>query len=47
MELKLIHPSIEHKKQDEDMMDEWENYGGRLNPGALRRYGNLQKRTVT
>jgi len=28
------------------MMEEWEQYGGRLNPGALRRYSRLRQRTV-
>lgn len=42
----LVQPSIGHEKQYEDMMDEWEEYGGRLNPGALRRYSFSQKRKV-
>ena len=42
----LVEPSIEHEKQYEDMMDEWEAYGGKLNPGALRRYSFSQKRKV-
>lgn len=37
MALKLEIPSMAHKERYEDMMDEWEAYGGRLNPGALRR----------
>ena len=28
-------------------MDEWERFGGRLNPGALRRYSRAQGRTVS
>ena len=47
----LIQPSTEHVKQYQEMMDEWETHksqhGGWFNPGALRRYGNSQKRTVT
>ncbi|MDD4296899.1 MAG: GNAT family N-acetyltransferase [Ruminiclostridium sp.] len=43
----LVQPSIEHEKQYEDMMDEWEAYEGRLNPGALRRYSFSQKRKVS
>jgi len=43
---RLVQPSIEHEKQYENMMDEWEAYGGRLNPGALRRYSFSQKRKV-
>ena len=31
-ELKLVRPSMEHKRQYEEMMDEWESFGGRLNP---------------
>lgn len=45
--LSLVQPSFEHEKQYEDMMDEWEAYGGRLNPGALRRYSFSQKRKVS
>ena len=45
MDIKLVEPSIEYKTQYENMMDEWETYGGRLNPGALRRFS--QKRTVS
>lgn len=29
------------------MMDEWEAFGGRLNPGALRRYSNVRQENVT
>jgi predicted acetyltransferase len=47
----LVQPSSEHEKQYQDMMDEWEahqaQYGGWFNPGALRRYSNSQKKTVT
>ena len=39
-QLKLVRPSIEHKQQYESMLEEWEAFGGRLNPGALRRYSN-------
>ena len=51
MEYVLALPSTEHEKQYQEMMDEWEAYqaqhGGWFNPGALRRYNNSQKRTVT
>lgn len=40
--LRLIRASLEHKQQYESMMDEWEEFGGRLNPGALRRYSHTQ-----
>ena len=44
----LVLPTTEHKQQYEEMMDEWEAHkGGWFNPGALRRYSNSQKRTVT
>lgn len=46
-ELKLVKPSMEHKRQYEEMMDEWEGFGGRLNPGALRRYSRTRQRNVT
>lgn len=46
-ELKLVRPSLDHKRQYEDMMDEWEAFGGRLNPGALRRYSNVRQANVT
>ena len=36
-ELRLTRPLLEHRQQYEAMMDEWEGFGGRLNPGALRR----------
>ena len=49
--LALVQPSIEHENQYQNMMDEWEarqaQHGGWFNPGALRRYSNSQKRTVT
>lgn len=44
--LSLIRPSLEHKQQYEAMMDEWEEFGGRLNPGALRRYSHTQQKKV-
>lgn len=44
--LRLIRPSLEHKQQYEAMMDEWEEYGGRLNPGALRRYSHTRQKKV-
>lgn len=43
----LVRPRYEHKAQYEEMMDEWEEQGGRLNPGALRRFSNSQQRKVT
>ena len=43
-ELRLVRPSEEHKSQYEAMMDEWESFGGRLNPGALRRYSNKRQK---
>ena len=45
--LKLVRPSLEHKFMYEAMMDEWEAFGGRLNPGALRRYSNVRQGNVT
>ncbi len=38
-ELFLTIPTIKHKQHYEEMMNEWELYGGRLNPGALQRNG--------
>lgn len=46
-DLYLVRPSYEHEEQYNTMMDEWEACGGRLNPGALRRYSNVQQRKVT
>lgn len=46
-ELRLVRPSLAHKKQYEEMMDEWEAFGGRLNPGALRRYSPVEQKNVT
>ena len=46
-ELRLVRPSLEHKKLYEEMMDEWEAFGGRLNPGALRRYNRAEQKNVT
>jgi len=45
--LKLVHPAEEHKAEYEAMMDEWENYGGRLNPSALRRYSKKLQKNVS
>ena len=45
--LRLERPTEEHKLYYEEMMDEWENFGGRLNPGALRRYSKTQQKNVT
>lgn len=46
-ELRLVRPSLDHKKLYEAMMDEWEMFGGRLNPGALRRYSRVEQKNVT
>ncbi len=46
-EFLLLRPEVIHETQYEDMMVEWEEYGGRLNPGALRRFSNSQQRKVT
>ena len=46
-ELRLVRPSEEHKLQYEAMMDEWETIGGRLNPGALRRYSYKRQKNVS
>ncbi|MDD4496184.1 MAG: GNAT family N-acetyltransferase [Eubacteriales bacterium] len=43
----LVRPGYEHETQYEAMMSEWEEHGGRLNPGALRRFSNSQQRKVT
>jgi predicted acetyltransferase len=43
----LIQPQASHEKSYLEMMDEWEMHGRRLNPGALRRYSNSQKRVVS
>lgn len=37
MALRLETPGAEHRERYEEMMEEWEGYGGRLNPGAMRR----------
>ena len=47
MALRLVHPAPEHRGEYEAMMDEWEAFGGRLNPGALRRYSKKLKRNVS
>ena len=38
---------LEHKKEYEEMMDEWEAFGGRLNPGAIRRFSPAEGKNVT
>jgi predicted acetyltransferase len=43
----LVKPSVKHKKEYEEMMEEWERYGGRLHPGALRNYSDKQMKKVT
>lgn len=47
MPFQLVHPSLLHKRQYEEMMDEWEAFGGRINPGAIRRYATGQKEPVS
>jgi predicted acetyltransferase len=44
--LHLEMPKIKHKEEYEKMMNEWEGYGGRINPGALRRYSNKDGKNV-
>ena len=43
----LTKPLLKHKNEYEEMMDEWEKYGGRLHPGALRNYSDKQGKKVT
>ena len=47
MKLFLEEPSMKHKEFYEDMMEEWEKFGGRLHPGALRRYSSIEGKNVT
>ena len=46
-ELYLVRPTAEHKAQYEEMMDEWEAAGGRINPGALRRWSSKMQCPVS
>jgi len=46
-QLRLVKPTIEHKARYEEMMDEWEYFGGRINPGAMRRYSKKLGRNVS
>ncbi len=46
-EVQLVRPLPEHKYLYEAMMDEWEAFGGRINPGAIRRYSKIQQKNVT
>lgn len=46
-DLELVRPSAEHKHLYEAMMDEWKAFGGRINPGAIRRYSRVRGRNVT
>ena len=39
MPLRLVLPGLCHREQYLQMMAEWQDYGGRLNPGALRNKG--------
>lgn len=45
-DLCLVQPTMEHKALYEEMMDEWEEFGGRINPGAMRRYHKQSGRKV-
>lgn len=47
MPFRLVCPSMLHKRQYEEMMDEWEAFGGRINPGAIRRYVPGQREPVS
>jgi len=47
MHFELVRPLENHREQYEEMMDEWESFGGRLNPGALRRYSYRLQRKVS
>lgn len=46
MDARLVRPGPEHQALYEAMMDEWEAFGGRLNPGALRRWSHRQRRKI-
>ena len=46
-ELRLVRPSSEHKEQYEEMMEEWEAFGGRLNPGMLRRRSDREQKEIS
>jgi len=46
-QLRLVQPAAEHKSRYEEMMDEWEYFGGRINPGAMRRYSKKLGRNVS
>ena len=43
----MVRPLAAHKLLYEAMMDEWEAFGGRINPGAIRRYSSAQGKNVT
>ena len=45
-QLCLVVPAMEHKARFEEMMEEWESFGGRINPGAMRRYHKATGRKV-
>ena len=47
VELRLVKPLPVHREQYEQMMEEWEAFGGRLHPGALRRFSRKQGRNVS
>lgn len=46
-DLRLVQPTMEHKARFEEMMDEWEAFGGRINPGAMRRYNKQSGRKIS
>ena len=46
-QLRLVQPTMEHKARFEEMMDEWEAFGGRINPGAMRRYNKQLGRKIS
>jgi len=45
--LRLEKPTPVHQVRYEAMMDEWEAQGGRINPGALRRYSSATQQKVS
>ncbi|MCH5287177.1 MAG: GNAT family N-acetyltransferase [Christensenellaceae bacterium] len=47
MDAILVRPLPGHQALYEAMMDEWEAHGGRLNPGALRRWSYRLGRAVS
>lgn len=47
VKFELVRPIAAHQAQYEQMMEEWEGFGGRLNPGVLRRYSRKLQRKVS